>query len=63
MKENPRKSSLRGNGTKLWKDLVVGAGGGGWEVGISSGLGTHLLERCPIVQCPGSTRLGEFELD
>lgn len=33
MKENPRKCSLRGNGTRLGRDSVTGAGGTGWEAG------------------------------
>lgn len=62
MKENSRKSSLRGNSTKLWKDSVVGAGGKGREAGFSSGSGTHLLERFPVVYCAGAEGVSEFGL-
>lgn len=34
MKENSRKCSLRGNGTRLGRDSVTGAGGTGREAGV-----------------------------
>lgn len=48
------KENCRGNGTKLCRDCVVGAGSEGGEARIGSDSRAHLLERCPIVQCSGT---------
>lgn len=59
MKENSRKCSLRGNGTRLGRDSVTGAGGTGWEAGVSSDSGARFKKDD---QCLGLKGASEFGL-